>query len=120
MQIRLADLTNGAPLLLGEGVETTVTPMQATSFPGWATLGTGGLKATDLPDAVKDVVLLGENDDGKSALAIAKVAPELKQKGIRVRVAYPPAGFKDFNDMVMGAADRTAAFAASAQGDRGR
>ena len=61
--------------------------MQATGYPGGATLGTSGLKAVDLPDGVKDVILLGENDGGKNAAAIAKAAPDLKQKGIRVRVA---------------------------------
>jgi hypothetical protein len=110
--VRLAEPRDGVALFFGEGVETTVTAMQATGYPGFATLGTSNLKAVDPPDGAKDVILLGENDGGKSAAAIAKIAPVLKQKGIRVRVAYPPAGYKDFNDMVMGAADRTAAFEA--------
>jgi Toprim domain len=110
--VRLAEPRDGAPLILGEGVESVQTVLQATGYPGAATLGTAGLSAASLSDNEKDVILLGENDDGKNAAAIAKVAPDLKKKGIRVRVAYPPAGFKDFNDMVMGAADRTAAFAA--------
>jgi hypothetical protein len=98
--VRLAEFIDGVPLLLGEGVETVLTAMQATGYPGWATLGTSGLKATDLPDYVKDAILLGENDGGKNAAAIAKAAPDLKRKGIRVRVAWPSEGFKDFNDMV--------------------
>jgi Toprim domain len=87
-------------------------PVQASNFPGWVTLGTAGLSALDLPESAKDVILLGENDGGKNAKAIAKVAPELKKKGIRVRVATPPEGFKDFNDIVMGAPDRAAAYEA--------
>ena len=110
--VRPADLIDGAPLLLGEGIETVLTPMQATGFPGWATLGTAGLSAVNLPGDAKDIILLGENDGGKSAAAIAKAALDLKKKGIRVRVAYPPQGFKDFNDMVNGVADRMAAFEA--------
>jgi hypothetical protein len=94
--VRLAEPRDGVPLFFGEGVETTVTAMQATGYPGFATLGTSNLKAVDPPDGAKDVILLGGNDDGKSAAAIAKIAPGLKQKGIRVRVAYPPAGFKDW------------------------
>src|SRR5271166_6726781 len=85
--VRLGEPIDGVPLLLGEGVETTQTGMQATGWPGWATLGTVGLKAADLPDNAKDVILLGENDGGKNAAAIAKAAPDLKKKGIRVRVA---------------------------------
>ena len=98
--VRLADPRDGVPLLIGEGVETTATSMQATGWPGFATLGTSGLSGADLPAGVKHVIVLGENDGGKSAKAIAKVAPGLRQKGIRVRVAWPAEGFKDFNDMV--------------------
>ena len=110
--VRLAEARDGEPLLLGEGVETTQTAMQASSRPGWATLGTSGLSSDSLPDHVKDVILLGENDGGKNAKAIAKVAGDLQKKGVRVRVAWPLEGFKDFNDMVMGAADQAAAYEA--------
>ena len=112
--VRLAEPIDGAPLIIGEGVETVATAMQATGWAGFASLGTSGLSGAELPAGVKDVILLGENDCGKSAKAIAKVAPELKKKGIRVRVAMPLAGFKDHNSMVMEAApaDRPAAFEA--------
>jgi hypothetical protein len=77
------------------------------------TLGTSGLKRASLPDNVKDIILLGENDEGKNAKAIAKAAPELKRSGVRVRVAHPSEGFKDHNSTVMEAsADRAAAFEA--------
>jgi hypothetical protein len=108
--VRLAEPREGVPFLLGEGVETVLTPMQATGYPGAATLG--ALNADGVPDGVKDVILLGENDSGKNAAGIAKTAPELKRKGIRVRVAMPLEGFKDHNSVVMeaSAADRAAAF----------
>jgi hypothetical protein len=54
--VHLAELVDGEPLLLGEGVETTATAMQATGFPGWVTLGTSGLKAADLPEGAKEAV----------------------------------------------------------------
>jgi putative DNA primase/helicase len=47
---RLAEPVDGEPLLIGEGVETTLTAMQATGLRGWATLGTGGLVNLELPD----------------------------------------------------------------------
>ena len=44
--VRLAEPRDGDPLIVGEGVETVLTAMQATGYPGWVTLGTaGGLKA---------------------------------------------------------------------------
>ena len=47
----------------------------------------GGAEGDNLPGGAKDVILLGENDDGKNAKAVAKAAAELSQKGMRVRVA---------------------------------
>ena len=41
--VRLAEPIDGKPLILGEGVETVLTVMEATGLPGWATLGTSGL-----------------------------------------------------------------------------
>jgi DNA primase len=99
--VRLAELIDGVPLLIGEGVETVQTVMQATRYPGWATFGTSGLKASDLPDNAKDVILLGENDGGKNAAAIADAASDLKRKGVRIRIAMPLDGFKDHNSMVV-------------------
>jgi hypothetical protein len=111
--VRLAEPVDGVPFLIGEGVETVLTPMQASGYPGGATLG--ALNADGVPDGVKDVILLAENDGGKNAVGIAKTVPELKKKSIRVRVAYPPEGFKGFNDMVKDAPDRPAAFGAVRQ-----
>ena len=48
--VRLADPVDGKPLLLGEGVETVSTVMEATGLPGWSTLGTSGLANLELPD----------------------------------------------------------------------
>jgi hypothetical protein len=64
--IRLAEPIEGEPPVLGEGVETVLTVMEATGLPGWATLGTSGLVNLDLPDAVAEVILLAENDGGRT------------------------------------------------------
>lgn len=36
--VRLAEPRDGDPLIIGEGVETVLTAMQATGYPGWVTL----------------------------------------------------------------------------------
>ena len=106
---RLAEPIAGKPLLVGEGVETVVTAMQATGLPGWATFGTAGLKALALPDMVKWVILLAENDGGPNKKALDALTPTLIARGVRVDVARPPSGLKDFNDLVNGMSGHTPA-----------
>jgi hypothetical protein len=105
--VRLAEPIDGKPLLLGEGVETTLTAMQATGLPGWSTLGTGGLVNIDLPASVRVVIILAENDGGPNEKALAKVCPVLSEREVGVRVARPPPGLKDFNDLVSGTSGHT-------------
>jgi hypothetical protein len=82
----------GATLLVGEGVESVASAMQASGLPGVAVLGIAGLASVEFSSDVVDIVMLAENDDA-SRKAIDKVAPLLVEKGIRVRVAQPPQGF---------------------------
>ena len=91
----------GHRLILGEGIETVLTAMEATSLPGWATLGTSGLANIVLP-GVREIIVLAENDDGASQRAIDKACPALVGRAIKVRVAAPPQGYGDFNDLVKG------------------
>jgi hypothetical protein len=93
------DIQPGATLLVGEGIESVASAMQASALPGVAVLGIGGLANVEFSSDVVEIVALGENDDA-SRKAIDKAAPSLVEKGIRVRVARPPQGFSDFNDLV--------------------
>ena len=65
-------------------------------------LGTSGLINLDLPDAVTEVILLAENDGGPNEKALNDVLPALIARGVKALVARPPAGLKDFNDLVNG------------------
>jgi hypothetical protein len=96
--VGLAEVEAGASLLVGEGLETVLTAMEASSLPGVAILGIGGLANIEFSPDVVEIVVLGENDDA-SRKAIDKAAPSLVEKGIRVRVAQPPQGFTDLNDL---------------------
>ena len=73
--------------------------MQASGLPGVAVLGIGGLANVEFASEVVEIVVLGENDDA-SRKVIDKAAPLLAEKGIKVRVALPPQGFGDFNDLI--------------------
>ena len=93
------DIQPGATLLVGEGIESVASAMQASGLPGVAVRGIGGLANVEFASDVVEIVVLGENDDA-SRNAIDKAAPLLAEKGIKVRVAQPPQGFGDFNDLI--------------------
>ena len=86
-------------LMVGEGIETCLSAMQATEIPVWAALSTAGLKALDLPPGVREVIVLADGDDSGAAAA-QKCAQRWQGEGRRVRIASPPSG-QDFNDMLI-------------------
>ena len=95
--VQLAPL--GSVLMVGEGIETCITAMQATGHPAWAALSTSGLRTLDLPKVIRDVIVLADGDDAGEAAA-RDCAWRWKREGRRVRIARPPRGM-DFNDMLM-------------------
>jgi hypothetical protein len=95
--VRLAD-AGGGLLMVGEGIETCLSAMQATGYPAWAALSTSGLKALDLPEHVRDVIVLADGDPNGEAAA-RTCALRWTRQGRRVRIARPPQGM-DFNDML--------------------
>jgi putative DNA primase/helicase len=100
--VRLAD--PGDVLMIGEGIETSLAAMLATGYPAWAALSTSGLRALDLPDDVRDVIVLADGDDA-GEVAARECACRWKREGRRVRIARPPQGL-DFNDLLVRPAPR--------------
>jgi putative DNA primase/helicase len=95
--VRLAE--PGDVLTVGEGIETCLAAMQATGHAAWAALSTSGLRSLDLPNEVRDVVVLADGDEAGEAAA-RDCALRWKREGRRVRIARPPLGM-DFNDMLL-------------------
>ena len=101
-----ADIANA--LVIGEGVETCMAARQVMAMgelePAavWA-LGSAGAIANFpvLPD-IRTLRLLAENDNGTNAKAVDLCGLRWHAAGRRVRVIKPNAGFKDFNDVLMG------------------
>jgi hypothetical protein len=100
--VRLAD--PGEALMIGEGIETCLAAMQATGHPAWAALSTSGLRALNLPNDVRDVIVLADGDEAGEAAA-RDCTMRWHREGRRVRIARPPWGM-DFNDMLRGRAAR--------------
>jgi hypothetical protein len=87
-------------LMVGEGIETCLSAMQAKQVPAWAALSISGLCALDLPAAVRRVIVLADGDDGGDTAA-RDCALRWTREGRDVRIARPPRGI-DFNDLLLG------------------
>ena len=100
--VRLAAPSN--TLMIGEGIETCLSVMQATGHPAWAALSTSGLRTLDLPGDVSDVIVLADGDDPGDAAA-RDAAQRWSGEGRHVRIARPPTGM-DSNDVLLRRAPR--------------
>lgn len=89
----------GGRLLIGEGIETCLSAMQATGDRTWAALSTSGLRALVLPDHERDIVILADGDAAGERAAM-NASRRWAGEGRRTCVARPPAGM-DFNDMLI-------------------
>jgi hypothetical protein len=91
-------------LMVGEGIETCLTAMQASGRPAWSALSASGLRTLDLPREVQEVIVLADGDEPGEASA-RDCAWRWKREGRRVRIARAPQG-TDFNDLLMRPAPR--------------
>jgi putative DNA primase/helicase len=94
--VRLADPRE--VLMIGEGIETSLAAMLASGHPAWAALSTSGMRGLDMPNDVRDVIVLADGDAAGEAAA-RDCARRWKRDGRRARIARPPWG-KDFTDLL--------------------
>jgi hypothetical protein len=94
--VRLAAPAN--LLLVGEGCETVLSGMQVTGIPAWAAGSTSGLRGLNLPDCVRELIVLADGDAAGEAAA-RDCALRWTRQGRRVRIAHPPPA-QDFNDLL--------------------
>jgi putative DNA primase/helicase len=100
--VRLAPATE--TLLIGEGIETTISGMVATGLAGWAALSAPGLKALRLPSIVRAVVILADHDgNGAGQRAAATAARHWLAEGARVSIYISPREGEDANDLLLAA-----------------
>jgi putative DNA primase/helicase len=90
-------------LMVGEGIETSLSAMQATAQAAWAALSTSGLVALALPAIVRTVIILADNDaNGAGERAARMAAARWRGEGRVVKIAMPPEPGIDFNDVLLG------------------
>jgi putative DNA primase/helicase len=92
-------------LMIGEGIETCLSAMQATGMPAWAGLSTSGMVALILPPIVRTVIILADHDrNGAGERAARTAAQRWLDEGRRVRIALPPEPDMDMADVLAGRA----------------
>lgn len=89
----------GDTLVIGEGIETTLSGMAWFKFPGIAAISAFGMEELQVPGQYSNVIILADNDSSftgqKAAFTLAR---RLDNKGRRVRVVMPTIRGTDFND----------------------
>jgi hypothetical protein len=98
--VRLGEAANG--LLIAEGIESALSAMQASGRPAWAALSTSGLRRLELPEHVREVVIVPDGDPPGWDAATA-AARRWDAEGWAVRIAALPDG-RDINDLLRGGA----------------
>jgi hypothetical protein len=94
--VRLAEAA--APMLVAEGVFTTLSAMRRFRLPGWALLSTGNLRRWRPPPGVHHVLIAGDRGtDGERSASVLQAA--LSDAGVFAEVVLPPGGYGDWNDL---------------------
>lgn len=82
--IAIGSLSGDDPVAIGEGLETVLSAVQAADIDGVATLSKGTLGSVELPNKVREVILLSE---AGSEAAYDLAADLLSRRGLSVRIA---------------------------------
>jgi phage/plasmid primase-like uncharacterized protein len=97
--IRLDEVVDGAPLIVGEGIESSASAGLLMGLPAWAAISAGNLaKGLLLPPEVRSVVIAADPDKA-GADAAREAWLRWTVEGRTVRIATPD-GHGDFNDLV--------------------
>ncbi len=97
--IRLAPVAR--ELAVTEGLEDGLSLQEALGAPVWVACGATMLPSLRFPDFARDIAVGGDNDAAGRAAAM-KAAKAYAERGHGVRVFYPNAPFKDFNEELTG------------------
>lgn len=98
----LRDVAPGARVVMAEGIEDALSVVvlwpEARVLAG---ISLSNLGNVELPEAVTELVLVGDRDENaESRAALERAVAAHQQRGRTVRLWQPPDGFKDVNDML--------------------
>lgn len=100
----LAEAPEGDHAILTEGIEDALClAIEVPEARVLACLSLGNIGKIRLPPQIGRVTIFGDNDEGDGERAqLARAAQEQADRHKDVRIARPPAGFKDANDYLRG------------------
>ena len=88
--IQLSMIDHDQPLIIGEGVESTLSAMQLAGNPGIAAMSASFMSSVR-PPPCREIIIAADNDENESGLkAAAALAERLQFEGHQVRIAMPP------------------------------
>lgn len=91
-------------LIVCEGAEDGLTLRQELGRAVWVAAGASMLSAMRFPSLVRSIVIAADNDPAGQREA-NKAAAAFDERGLRVRIMRPSAGFKDFNQELMASSE---------------
>jgi putative DNA primase/helicase len=107
--VRLAPIQPDAWLVIGEGIESTLSAMQLTGLGGWAALSAIGIEKLVLPPEANRIIIAADNDaNGRGREAAEAAAQRFAREGRKVRISMPPHIGQDFNDVLLAGEGRHA------------
>ena len=83
---------------LAEGIENAASASTLLGIPVWATLGAERFDRVAIPQSVKRLILLADNDRAGQR-AVVKAKARYMQLGRQLLTLWPPAPFNDWNDL---------------------
>ena len=97
--VRLCELRGAERLVIGEGIETSLSAGLLAGAPAWAALSAGNMAKVPLSDTVAEVIVASDHDvPGQRAAWGA--ADAFMAQGRRVQVICPDNPGEDFNDLL--------------------
>lgn len=103
--VRLFDA--GSVLAVGEGLESSLAAhvLSGARLPVWAAVDAGGLESIELPDEVREVIVLADRDpNGRGQAAAEKLMQRMLNQGRKARILMPSAAYgekADWNDVLL-------------------
>jgi phage/plasmid primase-like uncharacterized protein len=101
--IRLGPAKPDEWLIVGEGIESTLSAMQIYGTSGWSALSANGIASLILPPEARKILICADRDEnGVGERAARRAAGRWAREGRKVRLVLPPDNFSDFNDALTG------------------